>query len=141
MADRMDEQTPSTDQPDRDIGDATTVRPGQRVGDDERRDSVGEHEHAFEATFIAARYDFGKADRDLVFATAAIKSGRITERQLSKAVADWTVHGDESLADHLVAKGLLSEAEREQLETDAEGLLQSAAEDLVGMGDTEGSAS
>lgn len=118
-----------------DVGDA-----GLHAGHAKRSTPNG-LESAIEATFISARQEFSKADRDLVFAAATLKAGRLTERELAKAVADWTVHGDRLLADHLAAKGLISEAQRNQLETDAESMLQSSSEELVSLNDTSGSAS
>ncbi len=142
----MDEQEPHTDlDQDRHQADSPKAPLGQRAENPLPSNEEGSHtvgdENAFEATFVSERYDFAKADRDLVFAAATLKAGRLTERQLSKAVNDWTVHGDEYLADHLVAKGLLTDADRDRLETDADSMLQNASEDIVSLGDTAGSTS
>jgi len=135
----MDEHAGNRDEGQPSELDQTFHMPPAR--DEQSDESRPPPETAFEATFISAGGDFSKADRDLVFATATLKSGRLAERQLSRALANWTVHGDQPLADHLVSEGLLSDADRKKLETDADNMLQDAAEDIVSLGETTDSAS
>lgn len=75
-----------------------------------------------------------KQERDLAFAVAAVNSGQITRKQLAQAVKDWTIHGDVSLPEHLVKKGLIAEDLRSPLEDDAESRLQRVLDHLSDRG-------
>lgn len=70
---------------------------------------------------------------DLAFAAALVRSGKVKERQLERAVKDWTVFGNQSLAEQLVRNGVLTEDEIAHWETEARKLKdvasQSVAED------------
>lgn len=58
-----------------------------------------------------------KQDRDLAFASTLLRSGWFTERQLASAVNDWTTHGSQTLAEHVVARQFITEEQRQQIET------------------------
>jgi len=62
----------------------------------------------------AAQEDATKEERDVAFAMVALQAGRMTERQLTRAVANWTIHGSRSLAEHLESHGLVSVDESEK---------------------------
>ncbi|HEV3145325.1 MAG TPA: serine/threonine-protein kinase [Gemmataceae bacterium] len=75
------------------------------------------------ATVAFAGERYSKEERDIAFATAAMTAGLFNERQLQSAVANWTIHGDISLADHLQTLGLLNREAREQCEAAATAAL------------------
>ncbi|TWU02005.1 serine/threonine-protein kinase [Neorhodopirellula pilleata] len=70
---------------------------------------------------------------DLAFAAALVRSGKVKERQLERAVKDWTVFGNQSLAEQLVRNGILTEEEISHWQAEARKLKdsvnQSVAED------------
>lgn len=72
----------------------------------------------------------GKQDRDLAFAAAMLRSGKASDRQLARTTANWTIHGHESLAERLVCEGLITEAERHELEVEARREVESLHAEL-----------
>lgn len=67
-----------------------------------------------------------KQDRDLAFAAAVLRHGKATERELARATANWTIHGDETLADHLVAEGVLAADDQQEIAAAADRDVESA---------------
>ncbi|QDT37714.1 serine/threonine-protein kinase [Stratiformator vulcanicus] len=72
-----------------------------------------------------------KQERDIAFGVTALESGKVTERQIAKAVSDWTIHGHESLAGHLMGKGLLDPAVRQELEASAATRLKNVGNSIA----------
>jgi serine/threonine protein kinase len=67
-----------------------------------------------------------KQERDLAFAVALVRAGRLGERDLARTVATWTVHGSESLADCLVRQKVLQPDEPSRFEPAASRLALAA---------------
>ncbi len=68
------------------------------------------------ATRLVEQSDFSKVDRDIAFAVDLLRASLVSERQLASALSNWTLHGNVSLADHLVQLKLLSDQKRRDLE-------------------------
>ncbi len=81
-------------------------------------------ESHFAQTLDGSATEFSREQQDIALAATALRSGVLTERQLSKALGSWTIHGSVSLADHLVEKGLLDESSRQQLSEQASSYLE-----------------
>ncbi len=56
------------------------------------------------------------ADRDLLFGLLALKNDLIDENQLADGVRAWTADKAQTLADHLVSLGHLTQAQRPAVE-------------------------
>ncbi len=69
----------------------------------------------FAATFVSHHQDFSKEQQDLALAALLLRSGSLTERQLSTALSNWTIHGNVPLAEHLASLKLLGEPKLQQL--------------------------
>ncbi|QDT63796.1 serine/threonine-protein kinase [Calycomorphotria hydatis] len=81
----------------------------------------------------AGEFDSGigtKQERDIAFGVVVLDSGQVGERQLARAVTDWTIHGHKPLAAHLVSKGLLDEERRLALEHQAQSRLERLDESI-----------
>ena len=52
---------------------------------------------------------FSKQEHDLAFAVEVLESGAASYRQMAKALKDWTIYGSQSIADKLVAEGLIQD--------------------------------
>ncbi len=63
-----------------------------------------------------------KPVRDLALAVAIRDAGLLTEGQLALATRDWTAFGATSLADHVVAHGLVDEVQTKEVQLHAEKL-------------------
>lgn len=72
-----------------------------------------------------------KQDLDLAFAMRLLRSGRVTERQFTKSIADWTIHGATTLNEHLTDSGVITAAEANKLMADAFGVLEKLQADLA----------
>ncbi len=82
-------------------------------------------ESHFAQTLDGSATEYSREQQDIALAAAALRSGILTERQLSKALGSWTIHGSVSLADHLVGLRLLDESSRQQLVDQASSYLES----------------
>jgi serine/threonine protein kinase len=72
------------------------------------------------AETIAGRgLQFSREQEDIALAALALRSGALTERQLSESLGSWTIHGSVPLAEHLVSLGLLDESSRQKLSEQA----------------------
>ena len=69
-----------------------------------------------------------KQEMDLAVAIAALRSGKVTERQLARVVQGWTAYGTQLLVDRLVAKQLVPHDEKDTLLADAKRRLQLATD-------------
>ncbi len=76
-----------------------------------------------DATFIGANHSsmdpglgLTKQERDVVFAAQVVQAGFVSERELKKAVSTWTIHGEDSLATHLIRVGVIDETQKRQVE-------------------------
>ena len=56
------------------------------------------------------------ADRDLLFGLLALKNGLIDQNQLADGVRAWTTDKAQTLADHLVSLGHLTQTQRPAVE-------------------------
>lgn len=118
----------------RDHPDAPSDDAGQRP--------AAETDGDFAATFAYQQRDFSRMEQDVAFAAVAMRRGVLSDRQIAKAVSDWTVHGDVSLSAHLSSKGVISDGERKSLEEETGRVLQRAGQDAAsGEGSTDGSLS
>lgn len=86
----------------------------------------------------STRPEDSKQTRDLAFAAVLLAAGHVTERQLAHAIANWTTHGGNSLADHLVAERLITSVERETLEQQASSSMQDATHAATQQGGLSG---
>ena len=64
---------------------------------------------------------------DLAVASALVRSGRLKEKQISRAVRSWTVYGSQPLIDQLVACRLLEESEKSKWLDEANRLQESTS--------------
>ncbi|MCO8122134.1 serine/threonine protein kinase [Stieleria sp. TO1_6] len=69
-----------------------------------------------------------KQECDLAFAAALLRTGWVTERRLAAVAKSWTAFGAASLADHIVACGLLSIQKANEIEQSAQSLLTRLAD-------------
>ena len=91
----------------------------------ETPDSNSADSQEFAATMLGQNSQASSdQDVDLSFAAAILKSGIVTERRLSRAIATWTIHGNRRLAEHLQALDLISSQERDRLQRQADSSLQ-----------------
>ncbi|MEM1061532.1 MAG: serine/threonine-protein kinase [Planctomycetota bacterium] len=80
--------------------------------------------------------NYAKADAELAVAAVLVGGGHVGERELAKATADWTVHGDRRLFDHLVAAGLVSPGDRAEVFSQAADRLARASASQASSGKT-----
>jgi serine/threonine protein kinase len=66
-------------------------------------------------TIAGGRREFPKEQLDIALAAVVLQTGALNERQLSKAMATWTIHGNVPLADHLKTLELIDEQAHEHL--------------------------
>ncbi len=95
-------------------------------------------------TLAGEAQEYSKEQQDVALAAAAIRSGLVTERQLSSALKTWTIHGSVSLADHLVQVGAIDDADKRRLSQEAAARLAELLEgggSGVGSGGGNGAAS
>ncbi len=81
------------------------------------------------ATIIVDRSEATKEELDIAFATEVLIRGFISDRQLASAVANWNLHGNLSLADHLLNTRLISPAQRAEVEALAVARLNNVNQD------------
>ena len=81
---------------------------------------------AVDATMMFEPNEMAKKERDVAFAIALLQTGHMSERQLTGAVKQWTIHGDQQLSDHLVNRKLITAQIREKLIPEANQRLESA---------------
>jgi hypothetical protein len=72
-------------------------------------------DQAIASTHIARSAVMNRLERDIVLAGILLDEQLIDERQLARAVSDWTIHGSEPLLEHLVAAGVVSSSDGEAL--------------------------
>lgn len=89
-----------------------TANPDQAATSDDQGRTVPSD---IEATFMYQESSSLKKERDVAFALAAIEASLLTERQLSGAVKDWTIHGGEPLSQHLIDAQLITASAAEDL--------------------------
>ncbi len=63
----------------------------------------------FALTLDGATSRFDREQLDIAFAATTLRSGTLSERELSKALSGWAIHGSVSLADHLLKTELIDE--------------------------------
>jgi len=89
-------------------------------------------------TQVGSGHEFSREQQDIALAALLLRSGILNERQLSIAIASWSIHGSMPLAEHLLGLGLLDEPARQRLS-------QQTSEHLTrccgSVGDGNGSAS
>jgi serine/threonine protein kinase len=76
----------------------------------------GQDSATFDETCQFQEPESRKQQLDVAFALAVVESGKLTERQLARAVRGWTIHGDQALSEHLVAHRHIPEAACAELE-------------------------
>jgi len=69
----------------------------------------------FDRTVASVGHDFSKEQQDIALAVVVLRSGLLSERQLSAALATWTIHGSVALGEHLRSLGLIDEAQQRRL--------------------------
>ncbi len=75
----------------------------------------------------SVRLGHTKPMRDLAFAMAIRDAGLLTEGQLALATRDWTAFGTSTLAEHVVASGLVKEVQTKEVQRHADKLYARAA--------------
>ncbi len=74
-------------------------------------------------------------EEDIALAAELLGAGSLSERQIAAAVADWSIHGSVSLAEHIKNRGLLSAQQLDNLgqrvQRRVERARQSAASDSI----------
>ena len=85
----------------------------------EETESLAVPPHSNEDQFGATRLfepeeSFTRQEEDIALAAVLLQAGVVNEREIAAAVSDWSIHGNVSLADHLISRKLLS---AEQIET------------------------
>lgn len=93
------------------------------------RDSERPH---FGKTIVSGPGIFSKEQRDVALAATLLRLGMLNERQLSAALATWTLHGSVPLGEHLIARGLLDEPARHRAEEEALSVLEEHFERIHG---------
>ena len=73
---------------------------------------------------------YSKQERDAAFAVALLGGGRISERELGRAVTSWTVHGAIALSEHLRHLDVIEEDEGRRLSRTAARRLDGMREPL-----------
>ena len=69
----------------------------------------------FAETQVGSGHTFSREQLDIALAALVLRSGSLTERQLSSALASWTVHGSVPLAEHLIKLDLLDKHTKQRL--------------------------
>ncbi|MEZ6072120.1 MAG: serine/threonine-protein kinase [Pirellulales bacterium] len=87
-----------------------------------------------DATCLYEEDNSQKKERDVAFAVVALEAGAIGERQLAKAVKNWTIHGADSLANHLARERLLSEQQCDTLRSEADHRFKRAVAIMAAQG-------
>lgn len=80
-----------------------------------------------------------KQNLDLAFATSLMRAGNISQRRLAEAITNWTTHGNESLAEHLVAKKVILPGRMKVLEKEANRRVERILAELSEEGNNGGS--
>ena len=74
-----------------------------------RSDSSSPSEGRFDETRLYEPEEaVSRQEEDVALAAELLQSGVVNEREISGAVADWSIHGSVSLAQHLEKRGLLT---------------------------------
>ena len=77
--------------------------------------------------------EFAKQQEDIAAAVVALRNNAVSERKLSEASRNWTIHGSVPLLNHLVEVGLIDSAAGQSLAKDANALLRNLSNrDQVG---------
>ena len=71
-------------------------------------------------------------ERDIALAAELLECGNLTDRQVTAAVSDWSLHGSVSLAEHIQDRGLLSTEQLEELQRRARSRAARARQSAVG---------
>ncbi|MEM6798162.1 MAG: serine/threonine-protein kinase [Planctomycetota bacterium] len=82
-----------------------------------------------------------KQSEDVALAGELLKSGYLSDRQLTAALADWSVHGDVSLAEHLRRSSALTDEQIAQLQAGAVAKASAVMEAASVAGDASESVS
>ncbi len=69
----------------------------------------------YAATLVTSHPKYSKEQNDIALAALVLRSGVLTERQLSQALTEWTIHGSVPLIEHLVALELLDSSKVQKL--------------------------
>lgn len=75
---------------------------------------------------------FTRQEEDIAFAAALLQSGMVNERELASAVFDWSMYGSVSLAQHLVAKNVLTKDQVDSLQQNAAKRVEHARRSIAG---------
>ena len=81
-------------------------------------------QEAVVATRIVPDALMDRQQRDICLTGLLLDEQLVSERQLKESMADWTIHGSESLLDHLVRAGVIRAADREYLSAEVTRRLQ-----------------
>lgn len=72
--------------------------------------------------------DVRKHELDLAVAVAVVSGNRLSERQLSRATRNWTIHGSQTLSQLLVSQGLITSADKKRITAQAQSRLRRLSE-------------
>lgn len=73
-----------------------------------------------------------RQEQDIALAAELLQAGIVNDREISAAVSDWSMHGSESLAQHLEQRGLLKPEQLEQLGQRAASRINRARQSIAG---------
>ena len=80
-----------------------------------------------------------KQESDLAFVVALVRSGRINERQIARALDGWTIYGTQAVADRVVDQKLITEQERDVFLEEARKRLDTAGKSATQDGSRDSS--
>lgn len=78
-------------------------------------DETPASDSCYAATLVTTPSQYSKEQSDIALAALVLRSGVLTERQLSQALTQWTIHGSVSLIEHLLSLELLDPAKAQKL--------------------------
>lgn len=92
-----------------------------------------EDESRFDATLLfEPGASVSRQEEDVALAAELLQSGIVSERDVSTALADWSIHGSVPLAKHLEQRGLLKSAQLESIRQRAVTRVDRARESAAG---------
>lgn len=77
------------------------------------------NESSYAETVIGPNIDYSKEQQDIALAAVILRTGLLTERELSKAFSNWTIYGSVPLSMHLHSMQLLDETQLQNVSSQA----------------------
>ncbi|WP_437188148.1 serine/threonine-protein kinase [Planctomicrobium sp. SH668] len=92
---------------------------------------VDNNDSLYSATYVSNSGPYVKEQKDVALASTLLRMGLLTERQLSGVLSNWTLHGNLSLAEHILDEEVLDGDVLKRAEVEAERRLATVAGDLT----------